>query len=192
MAERFTTIESVDADESVLYDVKRDLMGLAIVYCEVAIGFAALVIMIVFMLPVVFPASEPSELRGHMAIFIGLATVVTWLALMVFTYIYRQSKLIITNENLTQVIQHGLFSRSVAELSLADVEDVAADQHGVLASIFDYGSLRVETAGATDNFEFKFCPRPNFYGKVVLDARQSYLIKSKNQTVQLPPQQNDN
>lgn len=192
MATRNYTIEGIDSGESVLHEVRRDLVGLAIVYSIGILGYLATIAMIIFMLPVVFPNADPGELNSNMVVFIGFTTVVAWLALMLFTYIFRQSKLIITNENLTQIIQNGLFSRSVAELSLADVEDVAADQHGVLASIFDYGSLKVETAGATDNFEFKFCPRPSFYGKVVLDARKRYLITAKNRHGQYPPNQNDN
>lgn len=63
---------------------------------------------------------------------------------------------------------------------MADVEDVTANQSGFFPSVFGYGDLKVETAGEAEPFTFTFCPKPNFYGKVVLDARQAFLSESAN------------
>lgn len=170
-----TNLEGFDATESQLQEVRRSSAGLLIVYAEVLLGVVAAIVLLVFMMPVVLPNAEKSTTHIYLISSIGILVIVTWLALSIFTYIYRQSKLIISNENLTQIIQNGLFNRSVAELSLSDVEDVSAHQNGIVASIFGYGQLEIQTAGASDNFIFKYCPRPNYYGKIILTARQSYL-----------------
>ncbi|MDQ5972540.1 MAG: hypothetical protein QG553_699 [Patescibacteria group bacterium] len=169
------SIEGISEGETLLYEVRRHTFGLIVVYGQVGIGFLAGSFMLMFLAPIMFPNEQLSQLRLFLSVVIGLIAIAVWMVLMLYTYIYRQSKLIISNKNLTQVLQHGLFNRKVSELSLANVEDVTAKQRGILASIFGFGNLIVETAGEQANFDFKYCPRPNFYGKVVLDARQKYL-----------------
>ncbi len=168
-------IEGLEQDETMLYKVRRHWFGLVIVYIEVGIGFAAASLLLYFMAPIMYPNAEVSTRNFNLSVLIGAAAVTTWLILVLFTYIYRQSMLLITNKNLTQIVQRGLFSRRVSELSMANVEDVSADQKGFFATSLNYGTLQVETAGETDNFEFPYCPNPNFYGKIVLDARQAYV-----------------
>jgi uncharacterized membrane protein YdbT with pleckstrin-like domain len=176
------TIESIGPSETKLYEVRRNFFGLIAVYIQIGIGFVAAVVLIIVLGPTVLKDASSNQLRVDLGALIGLLAILTWLALAIFTYIYRQSKLIITNKNLTQIIQKGLFNRQVSELSMADVEDVKATQGGMLPSIFGFGDLEIQTAGAADNFIFKLCPKPNFYGKVVLDARQQYLNHRPDRT----------
>ncbi len=173
--EKRDIIEGMDPGETKLYEVRKHWFGLVIVYFEVGVGFAAVVALLALMTPIIFPNAEPGQRRSDLAVIVAVGALVTWLILVLFTYIYRQSKLIISDKNLTQIIQSGLFSRKVSELSMSNVEDVTAEQKGIFASIFNYGVLEVETAGAQENFQFVFCPNPNFYGKIVLEARQKYL-----------------
>jgi uncharacterized membrane protein YdbT with pleckstrin-like domain len=169
------TIESIAPDESKLYEVRKHWIGLAIVYVFVLIGYFAFAFLMLYLVPRSFTDSDPALQRTRLSMLVIFGALVTWFGLSIYTYIYRQSKIIITNRNLTQVIQTSLFSRSVAELSMSNVEDVEARHNGFLASIFNFGTLEVETAGEDENFVFPFCPRPDFYGKVVLDARQAFL-----------------
>ncbi len=175
-----TTIEGMGDNESKLYEVHKHWFGLVIVYFQVGAGFTAFALLLWFLAPVLFPNAEPALRNSNVSIIIAVGAIFTWLILILFTYIYHQSKLIISDKNLTQVLQRGLFSRKVSELSMANVEDVTANQHGFFASTFGYGDLLVETAGEQDNFDFSFCPNPNFYGKIVLDARQKYLDTNPN------------
>lgn len=169
------TIEGVAPNETKLEVVHKHFVGLLLVYLQIFVGLLAGGALIYFLTPVVFTNTADNQQRAYASVFMGIVAILAWLILAVYTYIYRQSKLIITDQNLTQVIQRGLFSRKVSELSMANVEDVTANQHGILASIFGYGDLHVETAGEQNNFDFKFCPKPNYYGRIVLDARQKYL-----------------
>jgi membrane protein YdbS with pleckstrin-like domain len=89
-------------------------------------------------------------------------------------YVYRQSRIMVTNLSLIQVLQKGLFFRKVSRLSLADVEDVTADQAGILPSMFNYGTLIIETAGELENFVFGYCPDPNKHAQEILEARQRF------------------
>lgn len=169
------TIEAVSENEHMLFEVYRHPFGLVATYLLVAIGFAAAALLLWFLAPIAFSGSSEEARRNLVITITGVGAIFAWLLLMLYTYIYRQSKLIITDKNLTQVLQHGLFNRKVSELSMANVEDVTSHQRGAFASIVGYGDLIVETAGEQANFKFVFCPKPSYYGKLILDARQQFL-----------------
>lgn len=40
--------------------------------------------------------------------------------------------------------------------------------------MFDYGVLRLETAGVRSKFVFVFCPRPDIYAQQILNARAQF------------------
>ena len=84
-------------------------------------------------------------------------------------YVYRESRLILTDENIIQVKQIGIFNRKVSALSLSHVEDVTGQSKGIIATVFGYGSIMVETAGEQENFTFT--PVANPYPKVELINR---------------------
>jgi membrane protein YdbS with pleckstrin-like domain len=140
---------------------------------ERIITVAALLALAILAFPDLF--SSLSE-NSNMLLTAGIVLAMTLVFFILFlaTYIYRQSKLIVTDQNLIQILQGGLFSRKISRLSVSNVEDVTAEQHGFLPTIFNYGTLIVETAGEMKNFIFPYCPNPNTYADQILDARQAY------------------
>jgi uncharacterized membrane protein YdbT with pleckstrin-like domain len=71
-------------------------------------------------------------------------------------------------------MQKTLFNRKVSRLSMSNVEDVNEEQRGIIASIFNYGTLTVQTAGTEDNFIFTMCPNPAQLADKIIEARQAY------------------
>ncbi len=161
--------------ETKLTEVRRHPFGLVVLYFQVTVGLLFGFGLIFFLASSVI--AEGSTLRNLMSFAAVAVIALVLLLLIVATYVYQQNKLIITDKNLTQVLQRGIFNRQVSELSMANVEDVTADQRGLFATLFGFGELRVETAGEQNNFIFSCCPRPGYYGKIILDARQRYIDK---------------
>jgi len=95
---------------------------------------------------------------------LGLATIVYW-----------QNQWVVTTDSITQVAQRGLFNRQVSQLSMDNLEDVTVDQVGIIAKIFNFGTLRVETAGERAKFLFVYCPRPNRYAHEILEAHETFM-----------------
>ncbi len=58
---------------------------------------------------------------------------------------------------------------------MANVEDVTSDQHGFFATLFGYGTLKIETAGEQMNFHFTYTPNSGAIANHVLEARERYL-----------------
>jgi uncharacterized membrane protein YdbT with pleckstrin-like domain len=88
-------------------------------------------------------------------VLIGLAILIG-LALIVSIYVYFASKLTITNQKVVHHHQTSLFSHKDSQLNIARVEDVTSVQPGILAKIFNFGTITVETAGEDDNFNFTY------------------------------------
>ena len=168
-------MEHIDSDETKLLEVRRAPIGIILQYVAAGLILIAGFIIVAIALPQLGNLS--SEAKQTAAILVGCGGVLVVLYLVVATTIYRESYLVVTDRNITQALQLGLFRRKVSQLSLANIEDVTSDQNGLIQSIFGYGTLKVETAGEQDNFYFYYCPRPNVVAKEILDARERYISR---------------
>jgi membrane protein YdbS with pleckstrin-like domain len=167
----------LNADEHVVTIVHRSLIGLVFIYLEAFGAVAALLALVILAFPDLFSqlSDNSNMLLGAAAVF---AIALVFFMLFLATYIYRQSKLVVTDQNLIQILQKGLFVRRISRLSMSNVEDVTADQSGFLPTFFNYGTLTVQTAGEMENFVFPYCPNPNLYADRILDARQAYANRT--------------
>jgi len=76
---------------------------------------------------------------------------------------------IITDRRIVDIDQVGLFSHTVAELHIENIEDVTSETNGVFGTIFNYGMVFVQTAGTVERFEFDNVPNPAAIEKLILD-----------------------
>lgn len=173
MHPRPTTIETVDADEVKLAEVFKHPIGIILLYIQAAVGMIVAVGMAYFLLPLVMSDTDTAFFIGN--IFAAISVVLAFIVILIASFIYRQNRIIITDRNITQILQYGLFNRKVSQLNMFNVEDVTAVQNGVLPTMFNYGTLKVETAGEQVNFIFPFCPDVGKYAKIILDSREKIL-----------------
>lgn len=165
--------DMLEPGESVLTVVRRSLIGLAGIYLVVIAAVAALLGLIIAISPGAFEDSS-GGFSASLGAIIALAALLLGLFLFASTYIYLQSRLLVTDRSLVQVMQKTLFSRKVSRLSMSNVEDVNEEQNGFLATLFNYGTLTVQTAGTEDNFIFTLCPNPTKLADSIIEARQAY------------------
>ena len=132
--------------------------------------------------------NSTSGLNEQQSGFIWLLTIIGFILVVVIlaliSWLYRSSTLTVTNEEVQQVIQSGLFHRRHSRLALANVEDVTFLQKGIFATIFNFGELNVETAGEQANFKFSYCPKPSRCAKAIMDARERYLEEQPQPSTQ--------
>jgi hypothetical protein len=161
----------IEKNEHVIVIVRKHWAGIAVIYAMAALFIFSLVVIAIY----VTPNLELSHQALALLTLVGLA-VVGFLALILFVmaYIYRQSHLTLTDKSCVQVTQRNLFNKKTSRLSMSNVEDVNVEQRGLISSLFNYGTLTIQTAGEEDNFVFTFCPNPNRYAEQILEARQSY------------------
>lgn len=167
------TMDQVDADETKLGEVAKHPFGIFALYVAIAIGVITSLGLTFFMIPSVM--SDTSQAFGIAIIFAAIIVVFAIIIGILATVVYHQNRLIITDRNITQILQTSLFGRKVSQLNLVNVEDVTSEQNGIFATMFGFGVLKIETAGEQMNFNFTYCPRPGYYAKVILNAREKIL-----------------
>lgn len=178
------TIDHVDPDETKLCEVAKHPVGIIVVYIQAAVGLFVALGLAYFLLPTVVEDIDQAFLYANL--FASIAVIFSIIIVILTSLVYRQNRLIVTDRNITQILQFGLFNRKVSQLNLVNVEDVTSVQSGVFSTIFGYGELKIETAGEQSNFHFTFCPNPGYYAKVILNAREHILGQNDGDATVLP------
>lgn len=173
-------VENIMDHEVKVADVRRHPIGLFFIYLQTIVGLSASFLLIFVLMPTFISSLslDSGRVNGLLLVFAMFAVILGIIFLILASKIYRGNQIIITDANVTQILQVGLFNRKVSELSMHNVEDVTASQHGILQTFFNYGTLIIETAGEQNNFRFIYCPNPNAYAKAILDARQLYFERN--------------
>ncbi len=143
--------------EFVISVVKRHPIG---VYAPMS--FAVFLVLLIILGLVNYSALVPSG-RPSLASFImpslALAGLIS-LGAYVVSYVYYKNRFILTNESIIQETQQTLFAHREQTVSLANVEDVSYTQHGILQTLFNYGSIRLSTEGEETTYRFHYVERP--------------------------------
>lgn len=93
---------------------------------------------------------------------------VTGFILVEFTLWYFNI-LLVTNIRVVDVDIDGILYKNIAQTKLDLIQDVSYTQTGAIRSIFNYGDVLVQTAGALPNFEFFRAPEPARIIKIIGD-----------------------
>ncbi|MEK7645786.1 MAG: PH domain-containing protein [Patescibacteria group bacterium] len=100
-----------------------------------------------------------------------------WYSLFYVITMYLLDTWIITNHRVIDSEQHGFFNRTVAELSLAKIQDVSTRIEGPLATWLKFGYLDVQTAGTSPKFSFKQIPNPLAVKDELMRAHNEYIAE---------------
>lgn len=68
-------------------------------------------------------------------------------------FIWFMNVLVITNQRVIDMNQHGLFQRTVAEATYDKIQDVRYTVRGVWQTMFKFGSIEIQTAGSTHTLQ---------------------------------------
>lgn len=113
-----------------------------------------------------------------LACLLGLIGTITMTLIAAFLYV--SNVIFVTNEKIAQVLYLSLFNRKISQLSIGDVQDVTVGQKGILATIFNYGTLVIETAGEQQNYTFTYVPDPYQTSKAIVGSHEENLVKYGN------------
>ena len=181
-------LSSMQVGERNIFEVKRHPFGMFVTYLSA--GFLIVIAAVVAF--IVVPMAAPTGDKSQLETFGALGFIVFGLLVLGFVFVankvYWGNRWILTSDSLTQVTQRSLFDKQNSQLSLGNLEDVTASQDGILAHMFGFGILRVETAGERSKFVFPYCPKPNLYAQQILSAREQFEQKLKaNEGGQMAP-----
>ncbi len=125
--------------------------------------------------PIYLPSLYTPTLIPYMALFKNIYTLFLMLGLFMLWEMYYLNIQIITDERVVDISQDGIFSHTVSELSMENIEDVTGENKGFLGTIFNFGNVYVQTAAHLDRFTFKMVPDPEDLEKQLLDLYQKFV-----------------
>jgi hypothetical protein len=167
-----TNLEGIDSDEQLIANIHRHFFGIFTVYILTAVALVVIIGLIYLLLPTLIGNNQGQDYTLLAVIAVGIIAIMA-IILYMATSVYYSSSLILTNLNITEVTKRGVFNKKISQLDVSNIEDVNADRKGFFSTMFDYGTLTIETAGAVDNFVLTYCPHPDHYAKEILEARQT-------------------
>jgi uncharacterized membrane protein YdbT with pleckstrin-like domain len=78
---------------------------------------------------------------------------------------------IVTNTRIIDIEQRGLFRRDISECPIEQIQDVRVETIGVLATIFKFGDIYVQTAGQNREFLMRHIKHPEDAKREIIEAR---------------------
>ncbi len=164
----------MEPGEQVICEIKRHPIGIIGIYVISGALLLAIAILSFVVAPAVITSTSRSQIDTAGALIFVIVATVSFLFTFVANKVYWGNSWVVTSDSITQITQTSLFNKQSSQLSLGNLEDVTAEQDGILPHMFNYGRLRVETAGERSKFLFAFCPNPSYYAKQVLAAREAF------------------
>jgi uncharacterized membrane protein YdbT with pleckstrin-like domain len=180
-------LSAMSEGETVIFAVKRHPIGLISMYLSFAV-LIAIVAGLAVIAPDILTDYDSDVVRNVGVISLLFTVFIAGLFSMIAHIVYYGNRWILTSDSLTQITQKSLFDKQNSQLSLANLEDISAHQDGILAHIFNYGLLKVETAGEHSKFAFPYCPDPNAYAQKILIAREAFEQGEHYKTQEVPQQ----
>lgn len=79
---------------------------------------------------------------------------------------------IITSERIINIEQKGMFTRKASELRFRKIQDVTTEVVGFFPTIFNYGDVKIQTAGEQNEFMFRTISDPYAIKNIIMDLQK--------------------
>lgn len=113
--------------------------------------------------------------RFHFAAAIGWYLMVVGFSLEAFLSWFF-NVYIVTDERVVDIDFQSLLYSNVSYAKIDKIEDISATTSGALGAIFDFGTVRIQTAGTEVEFEFEHVPHPSrvtaFLNEMILEEER--------------------
>ncbi|MBP9820554.1 PH domain-containing protein [Candidatus Saccharibacteria bacterium] len=166
------SVGEFEADEKVLFVLKQHPFGIILIYIISIAAFIIALSMTSYLLPSLFTSA--SEVYVLWFVIALVAALILFVVLILSSFVYNQSRFTLTNKKIVQITQKSIYERKISHLSLANIEDVTSNQRGILANMFNFGTIKVETAGEQANFIFVLCPDPHRVARIILESKDNF------------------
>lgn len=179
----FNLIE-FDANEALVLEIRKHPIGATLISITGLFVIVATLLLSGFIatadLNTFFNMTSLNGLRGIIVVISLLICGFAVAGTLIGLFLYRSNVIYVTSEKIAQVLYTSLFHRKISQLSIGDVQDVTVSQNGILAHLFNYGVLVIETAGEQQNYTFTFVPEPYAKSKAIVGAHERNLVSYGN------------
>jgi hypothetical protein len=149
--------------EYVVIDVKRSIWGVVRIWL-----FALIVYAVVIAIAILVNQTSPIGLSdGQRVAMIGLSAIIPVVIGCIGTYDFNQCTFVVTSERVIAHIQNGPFSSRTQNTEIEHIRDCSYDQSGLMATTFNFGSIRLATIAEEQNYTFTFADNPREQFRVI-------------------------
>lgn len=94
---------------------------------------------------------------------------------------YYLDVFIITDKRIFDITQYGLFRRTSSSFRLDRIQNITVEMSGIIQTLLDFGTIRLETAGEREDFVANYLARPYELKKTInemqdIEAEKSQLV----------------
>ena len=165
---------NLSSHEFIINAVRRHPIGL-FVPVTLTIFLVALVASILINLPLIVDSLGILDLAYGPAVFVGIMLILLFLlGGYIAVWVYTNNRFFLTNESVIQELQLSLFMRKEQTVSLANIEDASFDQHGILQTLLNYGSIRLSTEGDETTYRFTYVSNPKKQIEILNNAVEAF------------------
>ena len=171
----------IDKTEKILRTVRKHwfvLIGnMMVLIFFIAVPLIAVVVWSVFNL------SGMISFSGD-PIFAGLFFLFSWLFIVwmigwnIWTDYYLDV-FIITDKRIFDITQDGLFRRTSSSFRLDRIQNITVEMKGLIQTLFDFGTVRLETAGEHEDFVAHFITHPYELKRQINEMQDTEVDKSQ-------------
>lgn len=118
------------------------------------------------------------------ALWIVLSSLWLLLCIMLFSTVWTNYILdiwLVSSHRIIHAEQFALFNREAVTLELVRVQNVSIETRGVFATLLNFGTIKVETAGAAEDLVvFEGMPDPQVVKEIILKQAQICLAEERS------------
>lgn len=169
----------LDTDEKIVHEVRKHwfvLFGHLIATAVVILLPPALYLLALGILP----NQVASIMIDHFFLVLFLYSLWflgAWVMLFVQWTNYFLDVWYITNKRIIDIEQKSIFHREVSNLKFDKIQDITVEVRGIIATFFNFGDLRVQTAGEdSKDFMMKSASRPEAMRKIIFQMHNARKV----------------
>lgn len=147
-----------------------------------------LIVSVMFLVPIlVWVAVQLSDFTvffSHTMPYIIIGAAIYYLVMATYAFTewvsYYFSFLVVTENDIIDINQRGIFNRHITEVSLLRVQDVSAQVKGFLPTFFNYGDVIAESAGEnTQAYVIDNIPKPMEIASKILEMHNEHIAREE-------------
>lgn len=94
-----------------------------------------------------------------------------------YWFLWKNDMYILTDQRLIDIDRNNIFHKQVTEVSLDKIQDVSYTISGMIAMMFNFGKISIQTAGQGENVDILLVPRPQELQKQINQTFHNYREK---------------
>lgn len=182
--EEFMDMFEHDPSEIILMQGLRHPIGVLAIFAMagmatflVIVGYVLLISDSSFFESIGASSANAGAIGGLVAVvLLALIAGISFLA----AYVYKKSRLILTNQKVVLIQYHSLIAREVSQLNISEVEDVNVSQPTILDRIFKTGRVTIETAGEQNNYVLTQVEKPYEFARKTIQMHEGSIAEYGN------------